>query len=140
MPKLQRWFRHSIFGRLTEIHDQQDGSILTESCVGCFIMGCYGRLSACIQTSFLLNRLKNMKAELLCHPLKQGAIIIITAMMTSLFLSILLKKGPNTWIVMSEVTLAYVGCLGWLCDAASWPAVRESSLIFKMIRGVARWF
>jgi len=129
-------FKYSIFGRLTEIDDDASRNFFetsrTTKILLNWIRNLKNKAMGFSTTSSFVISSKDMKHTFILRPLKVGGIIIITTIMTNLFLSIILQKQITLWGWLMRVLFLFIGISGLFCDA-TWEDIKKTSAVFQLI-------
>lgn len=130
-------FEYSIFGRLTEIDEDISKNFLETSKATKIALNrmknLKDKLIAFSDTSSSVTSTRSIKCDFFSKPLKVGGIIVITTIMTNLFLSIILQKQITLWGWVMRGILLFIGISGLFCNAG-WPTIRNYSLILRKLR------
>lgn len=134
--KIKICFRYSFFGRITETR-QTNPEILDNSRGVQYLFGFYERRKSKIIKSFeassTTDLVKDTKKDLYFFPVKVISTIVIIAIITDVFLSIVLQRTVNLWGWLIRGLLFFVAFSGLFCKA-DWPTVKRNSIFLRKIR------
>ena len=129
-------FRYSFLGRITEINDQPNPAILENSAVVKKIFRLFyswqDKITNCAKTSALMDTTQGLKKELYSLPVQTGSLIILSAIITNILLSLVLRKEINAlgWIIRISLLLASRG--GWYSNI-NWEELKKTSWAIKKL-------
>lgn len=133
--KIKVCFRYSFLGRVIEIK-QRTLVILDNSRAVQYLINLYkrwkDRVVCYLKTSLTISLAENTKEELNFSPVKIVSIILVTAVIVNLFLSVFLHKQISSGAWLMRGLFLFVGVAGLFC-LTDWPTVRKSSVFFKKI-------
>ena len=126
-------FKYSVFGRLTEINENVSRNFFETSrtikILLNWIRNLKNKAMGFSTTSGFVISSRDMKHTFILRPLKVGGIIVITTIMTNLFLSIILQKQITLWGWLMRVLFLFIGIGGLFCNI-DWPTLKTSSIFF----------
>ena len=124
-------FRYSFLGRITEINDQPNPAILSNSATvkkaSSLFYFWQDQITSCAKTSMMAGNARGLKKELYLLPAKTGSFIVLTAVITDILLSLVLRKEINIlgWIIrISLLTASW----GGLSSPVQWEELKKTSL------------
>lgn len=129
-------FRYSFLGRITEINDQPNPAILENSAVVKKIFRLFyswqDKITNCAKTSALVDNTQGLKKELYSLPVQTGSLIILSAIITNIFLSLVLHKEINAlgWIIRISLLIA---SWGGLSSPVQWEELKKTSLMMNYL-------
>lgn len=130
-------FRYSLLGRLTDMENAACGqSALINSkvlnCLSNLYSKCSARISGYSNKSKIFYSAIELKSELRFHPAKAGGVIIFTAVLTNIVLSLLLHKEISSFGWGMRWVLLAVGLLGMFCKVG-WEELKRTSWLMKHV-------
>ena len=129
-------FRYSFIVKITEIGLQDYTFILKNSKFVNWLLTLYKtrKLSIInyIRTSDIVNLAITIRKELNIFPVKTGSIIIITALLTNIFFSILLEKKIEMLHWFEQLLILFSG-LGIIFCSSRWEETKETSVVINFI-------
>lgn len=135
------YFRYSFLGKLTEIKDEGNIAVLYGSVVVKKSIDLYkkyiNRLSFYSKTSRIDNLTGQLKKNLYSLPIKTISIIVIAAIVTNIFFSILLKKEVTFLGWFIRVLLFFAALIG-LSSGTKWDDMKETSFVTRYINNCCK--
>ena len=130
-------FRHSIFGRLTELKEIQSRDFFETSKVIKILLNWARKLKdrrvALSATSNFVIVAKDIRQDSFSQPLKDGGLIVTCAIMVNVIFSIVLRKEITLWSWLIRGLFLFAGLSGLFCQA-NWSTVKKTSIFLKRMR------
>lgn len=129
-------FRYSFLGKITEIGEEDNTEIIHNSKVAKWMIDSYNILKNIIAnyspSSIIMNSTLEVKKELHSSPVKAGGMILFTAILSNILLSLLLHKeiGLLGWIIRTVLLLA--AFWGIFCGVG-WEELKKTSWFIRYI-------
>lgn len=124
-------FRYSFLGKMTEAK-QVTPAVLDNSRVVRYLINFYkGWRDAIInysKVSSTINLIEDTREQFTLSPTKIISIIIVTAILVNLALSIILDKQIGLWGWLMRGLFLFVGVAGLFCQA-DWQAIKKNSIL-----------
>jgi len=134
--KIKICLRYSFLGRITETK-QITLLVLDTSWMAQFWISFYKKwkkkLIQFLKTSSTTDLVKDTKKDLYFFPVKVISTIVIIAIITDVFLSIVLQRTVNLWGWLIRGLLFFVAFSGLFCKA-DWPTIKRNSVFLRKIR------
>ncbi|HAH21510.1 MAG: hypothetical protein A2Y00_03440 [Omnitrophica WOR_2 bacterium GWF2_43_52] len=128
--------KHSFLGKITEPGNCISPSAFEESRSVKWIVGKYRFWTRKIQSYFSSSALKgaieNLKQDFYAAPVMTGSIVILIALLTNIFLSILFHRDINFWGWLIRIVFLVVSFGGLFCKA-DWKKIEKGSFILQRI-------
>lgn len=134
--KIKVYFRYSFLARLTQIK-QISSAVLDNSRTVQYLTNLYKRyndkIANLLKASFTFNLARDAKNELYFMPVRIISIIVITAIVANLLLSLVLHKPIILWGWLWRGLFLFVAVSG-LFSTVAWPAVERSSIFLWLVK------
>ena len=131
--KIKICFRYSFLGRITEIKEI-NLAVLDNSravrCLICFYKRWRDKIIHYSKTSSTVNLAEDTKEQFVLSPAKLISIIIVTAILVNVALSIILHKQIGLWGWLMRGLFLFAGVSGLFCQA-DWPTIKKSSILLR---------
>ena len=128
-------FRYSFLGRISETKQTSSGAY-NRSWTVQYLINCYKRWkdkAMCyLRTSLAILLAKNTKKILYFSPVRIISIIVVIAVITNVFLSIVLQKQISLWGWLMRGLFLFSGVVCLFCKA-DWVAVKSNSIILRKL-------
>lgn len=129
-------FRYSFLGKITELEYKDNSQILDNSKFILWLINEYkiwkNRVTNYSMTSAFFASTQEIKKELYYLPIKTLSIILVVAILTNIFFSLLFKKEIVSLGWAMRLFLLIIGLGGLFCNADR-EGLKQSSLILKYI-------
>ena len=134
--KIKICLKFSFFGRITETK-QITPVVLDSSWTVRFLINLFKRWKNKIiqffKASSTIDLAKDTKKDLSFSPVRVISTIGVIAIITDVFLSIILQKHRGLWGWLIRGLFSFVAVSGLFCTA-DWPTVKKNSVFFRKIR------
>ncbi len=128
-------FRYSFLGRISETKQTSSGAYDRSWAVQ-YLINCYKRWkdkAMCyLRTSLAISLSKNTKKTLYFPPVRITSVIVVIAVITNVFLSIVLQKQISLWGWLMRGLFLFAGVVCLFCKA-DWVAVKSNSIILRKL-------
>jgi hypothetical protein len=135
LVRMKLYLKFSFLGRLTEQEREDNMVILDRSTIAQWFKKLYRRqilrLHFYFMTSRTDNSIKQLKEEIYLSPIKTSCAVIVTAVLTNIIFSLLLKKEITIsgWLIRG--LLLFAGIAGFHSQA-DWPEVKKGSIVLRL--------
>lgn len=136
-------YKYSFFGRIAELGNKFNIILILENSIFFKWLLNYSkkwrkRIQKYLEESIIRKHIKKLKKELSSAPLKASGIILVTAVLTNIFFSLLLKKeiGLSGWVV--RYLFLVIGILGLIKNSALWEGIKKTSFILKFMNNCCK--
>ena len=129
-------FRYSFLGRLTEAGGEDNREIFYNSKVARWIVNSYNvrknRIVNYVNSSIIMNSMAEVEKELHFLPVKAGGMVVFTAILINVLLSLFLHKeiGLFGWVI--RAVLFFAAFWGMFCEV-SWEELKKTSWFVRRI-------
>lgn len=136
VSQIRAYFMYSFLGEIKEIGGEVNIEIIHNSKVAQFTGNSYNilknRIANYAPSSIIMNAGLGVKKELYSLPVKTGGMIIFTAILSNVLLSLFLRKGIGLlgWIIMAVLLL--VAFWGMFCEV-SWEELKKTSWLIRQV-------
>lgn len=134
--KIEICLTFSFLGRITETKQITpvvvDGSWSVQSLIN-FYKSWKNKIIQFLKTSSTIDLAKNTKKDLYFFPVRVIGLMVLIAIITDVFLSIILQKHIGLWGWLIRGILTFVAVSGLFCTA-DWPTVKKNSVFIRKIR------
>lgn len=129
-------FQYSLLGRLTDTANAAHGqSAVINSKVLTRLLNlyydCMARISAYSDKSEIFNSATELKSELRLHPVKAGGVIIFTAVLVNITLSLLSRKETGTWAWAEKAAILLAAFCAMFYNAR-FKELKNTSRVLKL--------
>ena len=136
LSQIKVCFRYSFLGRITEIGEEGHPEILDNSKVVRWVLNIYNiwkdRIISWANSSAMINSVVEVKKELYFLPVKTGGMIVFTAVLTNMGLSLFMGKEIGLFGWSLRGVLLVVGFWGMFCNVG-WEELKRTSWFIKWI-------
>jgi len=134
--KIKICFRYSFLGRITETEQITsgilDGSRMAQYLVS-FCKRWMNKITQALNASSTIDLAKDTKKDLYFSPVRVTSIIVVIAITTNVFMSIILQKQIGLWGWLMRGLFYWIAVSGLFCKA-DWPTVKRNSVFLRKIR------
>ncbi len=130
--------RYSFLGRIAEINREVNIAIFDGSKVIRWSMNlfnkCKYKIITYLKTNIISDSIEELNKDFICFPVRNTSIIMIGAILTNIFFSILLNKEIGLWFLVMRGLFLFIGIAGLTCKAGLQDLI-NTSFVLKKIYG-----
>mgnify|MGYP001581045675 CR=1 FL=1 len=129
-------FRYSFLGRITETGGEDNREIFYNSKAARWIVNSCNvrknRIVNYVNSSIIINSMAEVEKELHFLPVKAGGMVIFTAILTNMFLSLFLHKEIKLFGWVIRAVLLFAAFWGMFCKVG-WEELKKTSWFVRRI-------
>lgn len=136
LSKIKVCFRYSFLGGIAEIGGKGNPGILDNSKVVRLVLNKYNiwkdRIVKWANCSVMIKSASEVKKELYFLPVKTGGMVVFTAVLTNMVLSLLMGKEMGMFGWSMRGVLLVVGFWGMFCNVG-WEELKKASRLVRWV-------